>query len=450
MTRATIELVEHDPRVRLPLKDALAKAGYTVIEASSGEQALRSFQEAAPDLVLLALKLPEVDGLTVLKEMKRLSPQSLAVILTPFATVEGAIEALKHGADDYISSVLKPEEIRDICAKLIEDRRSDPGPVDSQASFDAIIGESPPMRELKALLRKVAATNSATVLITGESGTGKDLAAKAIHSASKRAARPFMNITCSALPETLLESELFGHEKGSFTDARQQKIGLLEQADGGTVFLDEIGEMQPMLQAKLLRFLEEKTFRRIGGVTDIRPDVRVIAATNRNVPQHVADGRFREDLFYRLNVLWLKLPPLRERPGDIILIARHLAQKSGMDARKPMREIDRDVLAMLSACPWPGNIRELKNAIDRAVLLAESDRLTIADFPDLGARFAAPQNGSAYRFALPAEGLIWDDLELDFVAQALERAGGNQTRAGALLGLTRDQIRYRIEKFKLA
>ena len=282
------------------------------------------------------------------------------------------------------------------------------------------------------------------MLLTGESGTGKDLAAKVIHYTSERAPRPFVNITCSALPETLLESELFGHERGAFTDARAQKRGLLESADGGTVFLDEIGEMVPALQAKLLRFLEEKAFKRVGGAQDIRVDVRVIAATNRNLEDKVRQGTFREDLYYRLNVLPLVLPPLRGHASDIPALVRHYVDGFNREFRKSVTGVSPEAMKGLEAYPWPGNIRELRNAVERAMLLTESDTLLPDHFPVLTPRAQATQG-----VELPAGGIDLEQLERDLVVQALARTAGNQTRAAGLLGLNRDQIRYRIEKFGL-
>jgi transcriptional regulator with PAS, ATPase and Fis domain len=299
--------------------------------------------------------------------------------------------------------------------------------------------------EAKALMLKVATSPASTVLLTGESGTGKDLAAKVLHYASTRASRPFMNITCSALPDTILESELFGHERGAFTDARTQKRGLLESADGGTVFLDEIGEMAPPLQAKLLRFLEDKTFKRVGGVADIHVDVRVIAATNRQLEDEVKKGRFREDLYYRLNVLPIVLPPLRSRADDIPALVHYFVDAYNTEFRKRVRGVNDEAMRLLKAYGWPGNIRELRNAVERAMLLVDGDQLTADQFPvatGAGARLTEAVE-------LPATGIDLEQLERSLVVQALERSGWNQTRAAGLLGLNRDQIRYRIEKFKL-
>jgi transcriptional regulator with PAS, ATPase and Fis domain len=315
----------------------------------------------------------------------------------------------------------------------------------SEYSFDAIIGGSPAMARVKALLARVAASPASTVLLTGETGTGKDLAAKAIHYNSERASKPFINITASALPEQLLESELFGHERGAFTDARQQKRGLLETADGGTVFLDEIGEITPGLQSKLLRFLEEKAFKRVGGLADIHVDVRVIAATNRNLEEDVRAGRFREDLFYRLQVMPIALPPLRERTGDIPRLVNYYIDRYNREFRKRVRGATPEALAMLEQYSWPGNIRELRNAIERAMLLMDREWLQPDDFTTL-----VRTSTTHSQFRLPPGGLVLEDVERELVIQALERAHGNQTQAGHLLGINRDQVRYRIEKFRLA
>jgi transcriptional regulator with PAS, ATPase and Fis domain len=299
------------------------------------------------------------------------------------------------------------------------------------------------MQRIKALLARVAASPASTVLLTGETGTGKDLAAKAVHYNSDRAARSFVNITCSALPEQLLESELFGHERGAFTDARQQKRGLFETADGGTVFLDEIGEMTAPLQSKLLRFLEEKTFKRVGGLADIRVDVRVVAATNRDLEEEVKAGKFREDLFYRLQVMPIPLPPLRERRGDVPLLAWYYIDRFNREFKKRVKGLSPAATTLLEQYQWPGNVRELRNAIERAMLLIDRDRLEPEDFTTLTRSVESAQ------FRLPPEGVDLEDVERQLVTQALERAGGNQSHAAKLLGMNRDQIRYRVEKFGL-
>jgi DNA-binding NtrC family response regulator len=448
---ATVLIVDDEELIRLSLRHRFELAGYEVVEAADGRAALAEFGDGV-DLVLLDYRLPDKDGLTLLAEMKAEDPDVPVVLLTAFSSVERAVDAMRHGAFHFISKPFDPDEVLAISERALETTalrrevrrlRARQG---NGSSLEAIIGESTEMREVKSLLEKFAASRDATILLTGESGTGKDLAARAIHGASPRAHGPFLNITCSALPESLLESELFGHERGAFTDARQQRKGLLEQADTGTVFLDEIGEMTPALQAKLLRFLEEHTFRRVGGSAEIRPDVRVVAATNRDLAAMVEDGSFREDLYYRLTVLHVHLPPLRERREDIAPLARLFVARFNSELCKNVRKLSAKVLAELSAYPWPGNVRELRNAIERAVLLAESDVLGPDDFSSMR-RSTRPRASSC--LDLPAEGIDLAELEQRFVRQALERTGGNQSRAARLLGMNRDQIRYRIEKFDL-
>lgn len=450
MQAPTILVVDDEQLIRWSLADRLSQEGYRILEAETAEQALDRSRDGV-DLVLLDYRLPDSDGLTVLRRIKETDPDILVILLTAFSSVDTAVEAMKAGAYHYANKPFNLDEVALLVEKALETtqlRREVRALRASQAqpySIDRIVGESPAIRQLKGVLQKVAASPASTVLLMGESGTGKDLAAKVLHYASDRAMRPFMNITASALPETLLESELFGHERGAFTDARQQKRGLLESADGGTVFLDEIGEMAPGLQAKLLRFLEEKTFKRVGGATDIRVDVRVIAATNRNLDEEVRQGKFREDLYYRLNVLPIVLPPLRARAEDIPRLANYFVDAYNTEFRKHVRRIAPATMKRLQAYRWPGNIRELRNAIERAMLLAEGEELTDELFALAGTASARLTEG----IELPANGVDLEQLERSLVMQALERSGWNQSKAAGLLGLNRDQIRYRIEKFKL-
>ena len=385
----------------------------------------------------------------MLRRVKERTPDTLVILMTAFSTVENAVEAMKLGAFHYVNKPFNLDEVALLVEKALETsqlRREVRALRSSQGleyGFDAIIGSSPAMQQVKVLLGRVAASRASTVLLTGETGTGKDLAAKAIHYNSDRAIRPFVNITCSALPEQLLESELFGHERGAFTDARQQKRGLFETADGGTVFLDEIGEMTSGLQAKLLRFLEEKAFKRVGGLADIRVDVRVIAATNRNLDEEVRSGKFREDLFYRLQVMPVLLPPLRERRGDVPLLTSYYVDRFNREFRKHVKGLAPAAARLADQYQWPGNVRELRNAIERAMLLADRDWLEAEDFTTL-TRTVTPT-----QFKLPPEGVNLEELERQLLLQALDRAGGNQTQAAHLLGINRDQVRYRIEKFGL-
>ena len=448
MTPLTLLIVDDEDLVRWSLRERFTRDGGTVIEAATAADAIRHL-EPGVDLVLLDMRLPDGDGLEVLRRMKELAPDTPVILMTAFSSVESAVEAMKLGAYSYVAKPFNLDEVAVVVANALEtsrlrrEVRTLRTNQRREYGFDAIIGESPAMAAAKGLLARVADSPASTVLLTGETGTGKDLAAKAIHYNSARASKPFVNITCSALPEQLLESELFGHERGAFTDARQQKRGLLETADGGTVFLDEIGEMTLALQAKLLRFLEDKTFKRVGGLQDIRVDVRVVAATNRDLETAVASGAFREDLFYRLQVLPILLPPLRERASDIALLATYYIGRYNAEFRKRVRGLTPEALTLLEQHRWPGNVRELRNVIERAMLLLDAEWIG----PE--ALVSIARTGSSLLFRLPADGVNLEDVERQLLLQALERAGGNQTQAGHLLGINRDQVRYRIEKFGL-
>jgi DNA-binding NtrC family response regulator len=450
MPNPTILVVDDEALIRWSLTERLKAEGYQVLEAETGRSALEKLPEGV-DLVLLDYKLPDMDGVSVLRKIKEFDQDVLVILLTAYASVETAVEAMKFGAyhfankpfnlDDVVATVQRALETTRLRREVRQYRTNAAKPY----SLQSIVGSSDSMTALRHLVARVATSPASTVLLTGESGTGKDLVAKIIHYTSDRASRPFMNITCSALPEHLLESELFGHERGAFTDARLQKRGLLETADGGTVFLDEIGEMVPALQAKLLRFLEEKAFKRVGGAHDIRVDVRVVAASNRNLEEEVAKGRFRSDLFYRLNVLPVALPSLRTHAEDVPLLVEYFIDGFNTEFRKKVLGASPAAYKLLEQYGWPGNVRELRNVVERAMLLSDGSRLETKDFAALTTGAGSPD-----AFELPANGVDLEQLERSLVVQALRRSGGNQTKAASLLGLNRDQIRYRIEKFSLA
>ena len=448
-------IVDDERLIRWSLEQTLAKGGYEVSSASTGEAALAAVREDPPDLILLDLKLPDIDGLQVLRQIKELSPHLQVLIMTAYADVGTAVEAMKLGAYDYLP---KPIDFDNLAVtirnaletsqlkrkvQLLSEKHLYP------FHFDRIVGTSRGIREVIAVARKVARSEATTVLIQGESGTGKDLLAKAIHYESARAEEPFMEIACTAMPETLLESELFGHERGAFTDARTQKKGLFEVAHGGTIFLDEIGDMSGGPQAKLLRVLEERSFRRVGGTKDITVDVRVIAASNRDLRQAVDSGVFRKALYYRLQVVTIPLPPLRDRREDIPLLARHFLGYFSREFKKRLPHLSSEAERLLVQYEWPGNVRELRNVIERAMILEDTGDLLPGHLPPEIGGLAPSSALPAPTFRLPETGVVLEEVEREFVRQALALTQGNQTRAARLLSLTRDELRYRVKKFAL-
>ena len=457
MPQAHILVVDDEKLIRWSLQECLQDDGYEVTAVESGGQALHSLGEGHFDLVLLDYKLPDLDGLEVLEKLRPAEPELPVIMITAHANVEHAVRAMKAGATDYLAKPFRNEDIVLRVGRVLETvrlrqqveqyRREEK----RRFGLKNFIGKSPAIQKVLSLVERVVDSCSATILIQGESGTGKDVLARAIHLGGSRAAAPYMNITRTALPETLLESELFGHEKGSFTDAKSQKKGLLEVADGGTVFLDEIGDMSPYLQSKLLRFLQDKTFRRVGGDRDIKVDVRVIAATNKDLQALVEKGEFREDLFFRLKVIPIRLPPLREREGDVSLLVDHFIAQFNREFRKHVKGVTPAFLERLEAYPWPGNIRELRNTIERAMILGTAEEIGAEELPlDLIDESSGKSESLlGGRVQLSRQGINLEELERDLVVQALQLAGGNQTHAGRLLGINRDQIRYRVEKFGL-
>ncbi len=453
MNKTRVLIVEDEKLIRWSLRQRFDEEGYIADEAETGRQGLAMLQENIYDLVTLDYKLPDMTGLEVLEEVRQHDRDLVAIMITAFSNVEDAVKAMRLGAYDYISKPFKMDELMMVIERGLEATslkrqvRDFRNQIRKKFGIEGIIGACRVMLDLFKTIREIAASGASTIFLQGGSGTGKDLVAKTIHYNSDRADHPFVNITCTALAETLLESELFGYERGAFTDAKSQKKGLLEIADGGTVFLDEIGDMPPQLQAKLLRFLEERAFRRVGGVTDIEVDVRVIAATNRNIEELVKEGKFREDLYYRLNIIPIVLPPLRERDGDIELLANHYVSKFTTEFKKTITGISPDAMRQLRSYAWPGNVRELRNVIERAVLLTHNEVLVPDDFV-LGPPKHWGETMSGVPI-LPPGGVDLAVVEEHLVRQALARAGDNQTQAASLLGLSRDQLRYRMQKYKL-
>lgn len=456
MHLGNILIVDDEKLIRWSLKEILLEEGYTVKAVEDGKSALQALADESFDLVLLDYMLPDMNGIQILTEIRATQPDFLVMMITSHSSIEHAVSAMKAGANDYMTKPFRNEDISHRVEKMLESGRlkrelqSLRKEQRERFGFDKMIGKSAPMEAIFKLVERVLPLGDATILIQGESGTGKDVLSKGIHYGGPRASAPYINITCTALPESLLESEIFGHEKGAFTDAKAQKKGLFELAQGGTIFLDEIGDMSLFLQSKLLRFLEEKTFRRVGGLCDIKVDVRVIAATNRDLKKLVEKGQFREDLYFRLKVIPIVLPPLRDRPEDIALLVQHFIEEFNREFKKNIRAITPALMKRLQEYDWPGNIRELKNTIERAMILSTQDHLGAEDLPLDLIDEPAGGDGAASVLKLTRKGIHLETLEKDLVRQALQLTNGNQTRAGRLLGLNRDQIRYRIEKFSIS
>lgn len=451
MPREKVLVVDDDEAIRFTLSQALSGWGYEPLEAPDVATALEVFDAEQPAAVLQDINLPDRSGLDALLEYKKRQSQAIVIMITGHVQLQDTLNALRGGAHDFISKPIRLGELEVTIrngietGRLRQEVRQLRRQQEQRFSFDQIIGRSPPMAEMISLARKVAASEASSVSLHGESGTGKDLVAKAIHYGSGRAEQPFVAINCAAIPATLIESELFGYEKGAFTDARARKEGLFEQAHGGTLFLDEIGELELGLQAKLLRVLEEGTFRRVGGLKDIPLDVRVIAASNRNLKTESEAGRFRADLFYRLSVIQIDLPPLRDRGEDVLLLANFYITYFNERLRKRVGGLTPEVRKIFLSYHWPGNVRELRNVIERVMILEESELITTDWLPrDLDKADLVAPNAGAFR--LPDQGTDLERVEFSLVRQAMDRSSGNQTRAAELLGISRDQLRYRLKK----
>jgi len=452
-----ILVVDDERGLREVLSIMLKRAGYLVTEASDGEEAIGHIGKEIFDLVITDLRMPKADGMAVLKAVKSSAPETVVLVITAFATADSAVDAMKQGAYDYLTKPFQVDEVQLIIRNALEKRRLSTENIllkremASQSSFAQIVGQSESMQKVFDVVRKVADAKS-NVLICGESGTGKELVARAIHYNSARSSMPFVAVNCSAVPETLLESELFGHMKGSFTGAMANKAGLFEVANGGTIFLDEIGDTTSAIQVKLLRVIQEREFRRVGGTQDVKVDVRIVAATNKDLEKAVADGSFREDLYYRLDVIPIRLPPLRLRTGDIPLLAKHFLDKYSQESGKPVPVLTPEAMHVLLGNEWRGNVRELENLMERVVTFSAGAPVSGEDIRGWLHRVIPPQQ-QGVPTDLPEDGLdleaLIDGIEKDLLLKALERALWVKKKAARLLKLNTRSFRYRLEKYAI-
>jgi DNA-binding NtrC family response regulator len=448
-----ILVVDDEHLIRWSLEQNLKKQGYEVMTAATGEDALKLLKDETPDLMLLDIQLPGIDGLAVLERVKELEEDIIVIMVTALGVLETAVKAMRMGAYDYINKPFNLDELAIVIKKALEtgELKREVAHLRSEQSrkYGArnIIGKSRHMQNVLSMVEKVAKSEASTILIQGESGTGKELIAKAIHYESNRVDRPFMAINCAAVPEALLESELMGHERGAFTDAKVQKKGLFEIADGGTVFLDEIGDMEPGMQAKLLRVLEERSFRRVGGTKDIQVDVRIVSATNKDLLKAIEEKVFRADLYYRIQVIPIFLPPLRERRDDIMPLVEHFIAHFNREFGKSVKGVSKMAEKFLIEYAWPGNIRELRNILERAIILENEETLLLEHLPqELVSKASGPGVGPL-SLHLPPEGVDIEDVERELIRQALETSEGNQSKAAKKLNLGIDAFRYRMKKF---
>ena len=474
MAQKRILIVDDEKLVRWALTQKCAEYGYQSLEAQNGEEALRALQNENVDVILLDVHLPDMTGIEILEKLKQAGETRSIIMMTADPQLDDVKAALRLGAYDFVSKPINFDELSVTVQNAMEagslrtEVESLRGEVRRRTGYHDVIGVSRKITELMKFVYKVAASEASTILIQGESGTGKDLVAKAIHYHSSRAERPFVAINCSAIPETLIEAELFGHEKGAFTDAKAMKKGLFEISDGGTLFLDEIGELSPLLQAKLLRVLEDQVIRRVGGVRDIQVEVRVIAASNRDLEREVREGRFRQDLYYRLAIISIFLPALRERKEDIVPLVEFFLAHYNKKFRKNVQGLNEETRRLLTNYDWPGNVRELKNALERAMILEEGNLLKADDLPfsvasgrssaipNESPMNAAPESHTAPGkrrlppLSIPEGGTSLEDVEHALVELALQQSHGNQIKAAKLLNISRDALRYKMKKFGLS
>jgi two-component system NtrC family response regulator len=443
-----ILVVDDEGNARQALRDILTEEGYELVEAADGEDALQLMQSFAPAAVLADVRMPKMDGITLLKKAREQGSDAVFVMMTAYASVEAAVEAMRAGAENYLVKPLDVNAVLVVLEKaleklrLVRDTQNLRERVRERYRFHNIVGDAPELQAVYEVVKRAAPTR-ATVLILGESGTGKELIAQALHEESPRRDRAFIKVNCAALSETLLESELFGHEKGSFTGAIGRKEGRFELADGGTLFLDEIGDISPALQIKLLRVLQQKEFERVGGVSTIKVDVRLVAATNRDLASEVKNGKFREDLYYRLNVVAVTLPPLRQRKGDIPALVSHFVEKYGKAYTKEIRGLAPGTLNALLAHDWPGNVRELENVVERAVVLAKGLEMTADDLPPT---LRGPRPRERTPGALIPGATLYE-IEREAILRTLEMVGGSTSRAAEILGISVRKIQYRLKEY---
>ena len=452
--KGRVVVIDDEVNAASALETLLREDGYEVGRAHDGESGLALLEKSDPDVVLTDLRMPGMDGLELLTRIKEIRPDTLVILMTAYGTVKTAVKAMKLGAEDYLGKPIDVEELELVLQRavekkrLLEEARLLRERLDHKYSLDNLVGESPGMLAAFKTIRQVAGSSS-SVLLLGESGTGKELFAQALHQNSPRRSKPFVRVACAALPETLLESELFGHEKGSFTGALYSRAGRFEAADGGTLFLDEIGDISPTVQVKLLRFLEEREFERVGGNRTYKVDVRIVAATHRDLKRKLEDGTFRDDLYYRLNVIEVTIPPLRERGSDIPLLAQHFLERYAAANRKTLALTD-EALALLLQHRWPGNVRELENAIERAVVLADGATLAPLHFPTLRRVADAGEPAAALAAGVPIPGSTLAAIEREAILRTLEAVGGSTSRAAELLDISARKIQYKLKEYKQA
>jgi DNA-binding NtrC family response regulator len=445
--RGRVLVVDDEANARNALAELLDDAGYAVSTAADGRTALLQLEQVEPDVVLTDLKMPGMDGLSLIERGRPMSPHATFIVMTAFGTIDTAVQAIKLGAESYLTKPLELDAVIALVDRALERTRLSReaaqlrARVDERFQFNNIIGEHPSMARLMKNIAQVAGSR-ATVLIHGETGTGKELIAAAIHQNSKRKDKPFIRLNCASLSETLLESELFGHERGAFTGAMARREGRFKQADGGTLFLDEVSEIPPSVQIKLLRFLQEREFERVGGNETLKVDVRVVAATNRNLKQFVDEGRFREDLYYRLKVVQLDVPPLRVRRSDIPILAYAFLRKYAEENDRDVKGLSDDALQHLLIYPWPGNVRELENAIERAVVMCEGDIIQRNDLPT--SAHGDMQNGAVMALV---PGITMAELERIAILRTLDAVDGSTARAAEILGISQRKIQYRVKEW---